>query len=604
MANDFETRTDRQYYIDWLRILLIISVYLFHVGMIFNTWGWHVKNDVQYGGLLRQVMIFLHNWRMPLLFMISGAGTWYALKNISAGRYLLERSRRLLVPLAAGIFILVPVQVYIEKIGQYSSLLAFYPHMFDGIYPEGNFSWHHLWFIAYLFVIALIISPFLNILRSSRFMALIGNMEPVLTRPFGLNLVIIPLLISQVILRNYFEQETHALVNDWATITYYLIFFLAGFILLPVRSIAAAMTKNRRLYLAETAVMMTVMLFVQGRADSVRAAEVVYDVAALVMSWTCAVAVTGYARKYLDRNSSFRKTANEAIYPFYLLHQPALVITGFLVVKLDIPVLLKVALIMASSLILIMSVYWFLVRPFNVTRVLFGMKPLFKSSTNKLNVMKTKEVKNGNLSGSKTACAVMLALILSSVSLSSRAQETVPDRTLLGPDVRYTSVWAPEVRISSIQGKVGTTVGGYTGVMINRTFLLGLTGAVNLTHPTVNYGYFGGIAQAVAYPSKMVHMSAQLVVAWGSTKDYENPKSSLFDNFWNISGERFMMTEPGVNLEVNISDGIALVAGAGYRFVSGIDSANEYVDITRLTSQDMSGVSFSIGLKITKAGKK
>lgn len=604
MANDFETRTDRQYYIDWLRILLIISVYLFHVGMIFNTWEWHVKNDVQYGGLLRQVMIFLHNWRMPLLFMISGAGTWYALKNISAGRYLLERARRLLIPLAAGIFILVPVQVYIEKADQYSSLFSFYPHMFEGIYPGGNFSWHHLWFIAYLFVIALIIAPFLNILRSSRFMALVGNLEPVLTRPFGLNMVIIPLFISQVILRNYFEQETHALVNDWATITYYLIFFLAGFILLPVRSIAGAMTKYRRLYLAETVLMTVVMLLFQKHVDSSRAAEVTYDVAALVMSWTCAVAVTGYGRKYLDRNSSFRKTANEAIYPFYLLHQPALVVTGYLVVRLDLPVVLKVSLIMISSLILILSVYRFLIRPFNVTRVLFGMKPLFKSSTNNLNVMKTNEVKNGKISSSKTACAVMLSLILVSVTLSARAQETVPERTLLGPDVRYTSVWSPEVRISSIQGKVGATVGGYTGVMINRTFLLGIAGAVNLTHPTVNYGYFGGIAQAVAYPSRMVHMSAQLVVAYGSTKDYEDPKNSLFDNFWNISGERFMMTEPGVNLEVNLSQGIALVAGASYRFVSGIDSGNEYVDITHLTSQDMSGVNFSIGLKITKAGKK
>lgn len=103
---------------------MIISVYIIHVRMIFNTWEWHVKNDVLYGGFLKQVMIFLHNWRMPLLFMISGAGTWYALKNISAGRYLLERSRRLLIPLAAGIFIFVPVQVYIERIDQYNSLLA------------------------------------------------------------------------------------------------------------------------------------------------------------------------------------------------------------------------------------------------------------------------------------------------------------------------------------------------------------------------------------------------------------------------------------------------------------------------------------------------
>ena len=180
-------------------------------------------------------MIFLHYWRMPLLFMISGAGTWYALKNISPGRYLLERSRRLLVPLAAGIFILVPVQVYIEKIDQYSSLLAYYPHMFEGIYPEGNFSWHHLWFIAYLFVIALIITPFLNMLRSTRFMAFVGNLEHIFVKPFGLNIVIIPLLISQVILRNYFELDTHSLVDDWASFTSYLIYFLAGFILLPVK---------------------------------------------------------------------------------------------------------------------------------------------------------------------------------------------------------------------------------------------------------------------------------------------------------------------------------------------------------------------------------
>ncbi len=603
MTNDVETRSDRQYYIDWLRILLIISVYLFHVGMIFNTWEWHVKNNILYGGLLEEVMRFLHNWRMPLLFMISGAGTWYALKNMSPGRYLLERVRRLLVPLAAGIFILVPVQVYIEKIDQYPSLLAYYPHMFEGIYPAGNFSWHHLWFIAYLFVIALIITPFLNMLRSTRFMAMVGNLEHVFIKPFGLNTVIIPLLISQVILRNFFEQDTHALVDDWASFTSYLIYFLAGFILLPVKSIAGAMTKYRRLYLVETVVMMAVMLLFRGRADTVRAAEIVYDVAALAMSWTCAVAVTGYGRKYLNSNSSFRKTANEAIYPFYLLHQPALVITGYMVVKLSIPVVMKVGLVMISSFILIVSVYWFLIRPFNVTRVLFGMKPQFNSPLNKFKAMKTKEVKSETRS-SRLACAVMFSLMLTSVSVSLSAQDARQERTLLGPDVTYSAVWAPEVKFNSIQGHMGTLIGGYSGVLINRNYLLGFAGGINLSHPTVNYGYFGGIAQMIVYPAKMVHMSGQLVVAYGSTKDYENPKNGLLDNFWNISGERFMMTEPGINVEVNLSDGITLVAGVSYRFVNGIDPNNEYIDITHVTSQDMSGVNFSIGLKITRSGKK
>ncbi|MFO7575558.1 MAG: hypothetical protein R6W67_10435 [Bacteroidales bacterium] len=352
----------------------------------------------------------------------------------------------------------------------------------------------------------------------------------------------------------------------------------------------------------QTPVMMTLMLLVRGRADSVRAAEIIYDVAALAMSWTCAVAVAGYGRKYLDRNSSFRKTANEAIYPFYLLHQPALVVTGYLTVRLSIPDIWKVCLVMASSLILIMAVYWFLIRPFNVTRVLFGMKPLFKSPINKFKIMKTKEVKCEKRS-TRLANVVMFTLMLVSASVSVSAQETKQGRTLLGPDVIYTKVWAPEVKINTIQGKTGALIGGYGGIMINRSLLLGFTGAVNLTHPTVNYGYFGGIAQAIAYPGRMLHVSGQMVIAYGSTKDYENPKSSLFDNFWNISGERFMMTEPGVNAEVNLSEGITLVAGVSYRFVTGIDPNNEYVEITHVSSQDMSGVNFSIGLKFIGGGR-
>ena len=215
--------------------------------------------------------------------------------------------------------------------------------------------------------------------------------------------------------------------------------------------------------------------------------------------------------------------------------------------------------------------------------------------------MKTKNVNREKYS-SRLACAVMFSLMLVSASVS--AQESRPGRTLFGPDVTYAEVWSPEVKLNSIQGKTGTLIGMYGGALINNRVLLGFTGGVNLGHPTVNYGYFGGIAQVIAYPGKMVHVSGQLVVAYGTTKDYENPKSGLLDNFWNISGERFVMNEPGVNVEVNLSERVTMVTGISYRFVSGIDANNEYVDITHVTSQDMSGINFNIGLKFTKAPKR
>lgn len=376
MKTNSKNLSDREYYIDWLRILLITSVFLYHIGMIFVTWGWHVKNDVLYDGVLQTLMSFLHSWRMPLLFMISGAGTFLALRGISPGRYLAERSKRLLIPLAAGIFILVPVQVYIEKAGIYGSLISFYPHMFEGIYPEGNFSWHHLWFIAYLFTLSLIISPFLNTMRGHKFQGLAGKMSLLLSKPFSLNLVIIPLIISQVILRMFFETETHDLINDWASFTAYLIFFLAGFILLPRKNITEAAVRDRKIYLFETAVFTAVMFLSPELFKAERTAEIFSDVSELIISWTCSVAVIGFAKKYMDSDSPFRKTANEAIYPFYLLHQPLIVIIGYFITKTGMADWFKSLVILSSALVSFMLLYGFFIRPYNISRILFGMKIL------------------------------------------------------------------------------------------------------------------------------------------------------------------------------------------------------------------------------------
>jgi len=311
--------------------------------------------------------------------MLSGAGTYFALGKRTSGQYLSERFKRLVIPLAFGIFTLVPVQVYIEKINQFSSLVEYYPHMFEGIYPEGNFSWHHLWFIAYLFVISLFISPFLNFLRSEKFQRFTTWIERIVIIPFALNIFIIPLLLSQIILRPFFETETNDLVNDWASITYYIIFFFAGFILLPVRNITEAMRKYRLLYLAEVIAVTIVMFKVPYMTRSEESGEIIRDVSSIFLAWSCAVTAIGFAKQYFNKNSPLRKLANEAIYPFYLLHQPVIVITGYFTIQLDVAVVWKVIIVLLSSFTLTTSIYWFLIRPFNLTRIIFGMKKTEKT---------------------------------------------------------------------------------------------------------------------------------------------------------------------------------------------------------------------------------
>jgi len=316
---------------------------------------------------------------MPLLFMLSGAGTFFAIGKRTSGQYLSERFKRLVIPLAVGIFTLVPVQVYIERINQYSSLVEFYSHMFEGIYPEGNFSWHHLWFIAYLFVISLFISPFLNFLRSKRFQRFTSRIEKIVTKPFALNIFIIPLLLSQILLRPFCETETNDLVNDWASITYYIIFFLAGFILLPVRNITEAMRKYRLWYLAEVIAVTIVMFKVPYMTRTEESGDIIRDVSSIFLAWSCAMTAIGFAKQYFNKNSPLRKLANEAIYPFYLLHQPVIVITGYFTLHFGVAVVWKVVIVLLSSFTLTTAIYWFLIRPFNLSRIIFGMKKLEKT---------------------------------------------------------------------------------------------------------------------------------------------------------------------------------------------------------------------------------
>jgi len=214
--------------------------------------------------------------------------------------------------------------------------------------------------------------------------------------------------------------------------------------------------------------------------------------------------------------------------------------------------------------------------------------------------MKTR-IKNQKLNLNELVFVLTTTLMLFSAVTSAQEQDST--QTLFKSGIRVTELWTPEVKINSIQDDIGTLIGFYGGALINRSFLVGISGGVNLGHPRVNYGYFGGIGQFIYKPENLLHGSGQLLLACGSTKDYENPKSGLFDNFWNISGAHFFMMEPGLNIELNLSNGLTLVTGVSYRYVTGLNESDDDVQITNVTNKDLCGINFNIGLKITKKPK-
>jgi hypothetical protein len=215
--------------------------------------------------------------------------------------------------------------------------------------------------------------------------------------------------------------------------------------------------------------------------------------------------------------------------------------------------------------------------------------------------MKTK-TKNQKINLNEVISVMIVVLMFLSTGAAAQEEESI--KSLFKQGTTVNELWTPEVKINSIQGDIGTLVGFYGGALINRTFLIGISGGVNLGHPRVNYGYFGGIMQYIFKPANVLHCSGQMLLAYGTTKDYEDPKEGLLDNFWNISGGPFFIMEPGLNFEVNLSRRVTLVAGISYRYVTGLDENNENVMVTRVTNDDLSGLNFNIGLKFVKKPKK
>jgi peptidoglycan/LPS O-acetylase OafA/YrhL len=181
------------------------------------------------------------------------------------------------------------------------------------------------------------------------------------------------------LLRPYFPENTHALYNDWAAMTFYIIFFLAGFMLLSNKNIIESIKKQKNLYLTEAAIA-TAMMFASPHlfADE-SAADLAWGISSIFLAWSCGLAAIGYAKQYLNRDTRFRKLANEAIYPFYLLHQPVILIMGFFLIKVEMPDMVRFLLLTSSSFGITCVLYWFVVRPFNLTRVIFGMKPVSRA---------------------------------------------------------------------------------------------------------------------------------------------------------------------------------------------------------------------------------
>lgn len=155
---EYEVINKRRYELDWLRVIAFGVLIYFHAAIFFVPFGQPLIQNEETSTMLEHFIHVSSQFRLALLFFISGVGVYFARRKLNERAFVEERSRRLLIPLGVGLLFVVPPMVYIEKVflSKFEgSLLDFYPLVFTtGVYPEGNLSWHHFWFIAYLYLFA------------------------------------------------------------------------------------------------------------------------------------------------------------------------------------------------------------------------------------------------------------------------------------------------------------------------------------------------------------------------------------------------------------------------------------------------------------------
>lgn len=359
--------TRRRFDLDWMRVLSILIVFIFHSFRFFSPENWHVNNAVRYQ-LVYEGLHFLSAWMMPVIFVISGASLFYALGQGSilgvAGKFIKDKVLRLLVPLLVNMFSLCILQVYLERItrGQFSgSLFEFLPHYFEGIYGlGGNFAavGMHLWYLAVLFLFSLVMLPVFMLLKS-RIGARILNWFTI-----GVAFPGVIYVLAIVLLNLWKLIPSDSILGfaefDW-NLGVYLSYFIFGFVIFSSERLIASIQRQRWVSLVMAIAFSAWFLSSGGEHEDL-----------LSLSWI--LACLGFGMRYLNVNKPVLSYANEAVLPFYILHQTVLLGVGYFVMPLPIPDPFKWFITAASSLAIILGVYEYLVRRINVLRFLFGMK--------------------------------------------------------------------------------------------------------------------------------------------------------------------------------------------------------------------------------------
>lgn len=352
---------ERRYDIDWMRVIAIGLLLIYHIAIGFQPWGLligFIQSEEAIPSLWTP-MTMLNVWRIPLLFFVSGMGVFFAMKKRSWFQLIKERTTRILVPFIFGIFVIVPLHVLL--------ILKYYDQPLSYQYSRG-----HLWFLGNIFVYVIVLSPLFFYLRNHSEGKLAMGLKKLFGSPFGL-LVAMLILVLEVIIVKPVPFELYAMT--WHGFFIGLLAFLLGFLFVFSGTPFWQMILKWKwifLILAAGLYILRITYFNLVAPGYLMSAE----------SSLWIFSVFAFSYRYLNKPSKTLSYLSQAAYPVYIIHMAMLYGASYLIFPTQLPIVLQFILVVLLTFLGCFITFEFLIRRVWFLRPLFGLKPLPKTDQN------------------------------------------------------------------------------------------------------------------------------------------------------------------------------------------------------------------------------
>ncbi|MFC2151092.1 acyltransferase family protein [Bacteroidota bacterium] len=357
-------KTNRRYDIDWLRVIAIGLLLIYHIAIGFQPWGVFIR-FIQSNNALEWLwipMAMINVWRIPLLFFVSGMGVCFAIRKRNWKQLIVERTKRILIPFLFGVFFIVPVHVFLWQ--------KYYSQ--EMIYSPGR---GHLWFLANIFIYVILLIPFFFYLKRNENGKIIRWLKTMYSNPLGLLLVAVLFVLEAIIIKP--EMYTMYAMTFHGFVLGFLAFLFGFSFVITGNAFWQTVLKWKWVYLCIAITFYAVRLSV----FNLEAPNYLVAIESIVWIFS----IFGFAFKYLNRPSKALSYLSQAAYPIYIIHMIFLYLASYFIFLLDISTSLKFVLTVFVTFIGCFILYEFIIRRVNFLRPVFGLKKADRANKYEIN---------------------------------------------------------------------------------------------------------------------------------------------------------------------------------------------------------------------------